>query len=112
MYVAEIPNRSSPPAILLRESFRQDGKVKNRTIANLSSWPAPRIAALRRLLRGELDLASIPEPTCGPVFGLLHALHQVAPDLGSPAAPGLTKSATLASCLILPRLPHHGSRTT
>src|SRR5712691_4312210 len=44
MYVAEIPNRSSPPAILLRESFRQDGKVKNRTIANLSSWPAPRIA--------------------------------------------------------------------
>ena len=56
MYVAEIPNRNSPPAILIRESFRQDGKVKNRTIANISSWPAPRIDALRFLLRGELDL--------------------------------------------------------
>ncbi|MBM3756348.1 MAG: transposase, partial [Acidobacteria bacterium] len=53
MYVAVIPNRSSPPAILLRESFRDGDKVKNRTLANLSCWPAPRIDALRRLLRGE-----------------------------------------------------------
>lgn len=53
MYVAAIPNRNSPPAILLRESFRQDGKVKNRTIANLSRWPPARIDALRRLLKGE-----------------------------------------------------------
>jgi hypothetical protein len=36
MYVARIPNRGSPPAILLRESYRQGGKVKNRTLANLS----------------------------------------------------------------------------
>ena len=39
MYVAVVPNRNSPPAILLRESFRQDGKVHNRTIANLSIGP-------------------------------------------------------------------------
>ena len=42
MYVVRVPNRGSPPAILLRESYREDGKVKNRTLANLSSWPKPR----------------------------------------------------------------------
>ena len=47
MYVAEIPNRTSPPAVLLRESFRENGKVKNRTLANLTSWPRLRIEALR-----------------------------------------------------------------
>jgi len=39
MYVVRVPNRGSPPAILLRESYREAGKVKNRTLANLSSWP-------------------------------------------------------------------------
>ena len=39
MYVAVVPNRGSPPAILLRESYREGGKVKNRTLANLSHWP-------------------------------------------------------------------------
>ena len=53
MYVVAIPNRGSPPAILLRESYREAGKVKNRTLANLSQWPAERIEALRRVLRGE-----------------------------------------------------------
>lgn len=52
MYVAVVPNRSSPPAILLRESFRDQGKVHNRTIANLSRWPADKIEALRQLLKG------------------------------------------------------------
>jgi hypothetical protein len=53
MYVATVPNRNSPPAILLRESFRDSGQVKNRTLANLSHWPAARIEALRALLRGD-----------------------------------------------------------
>jgi len=53
MYVDLVPNRSSPPAVLLRESYRQDGKVKKRTLANLSHWPADKIEALRRLLRDE-----------------------------------------------------------
>jgi hypothetical protein len=55
MYIATVPNRNSPAALLLRESFRQNGKVKNRTLANLSHWPPARIEALRRLLRGEFD---------------------------------------------------------
>src|SRR5215469_18949200 len=52
MYVAVVPNRNSPPAILLRESFREQGKVHNRTIANLSHWPPGQIEALRQLLKG------------------------------------------------------------
>ena len=52
MYVARIPNRGSPPAILLRESYREGGKVKNRTLANLSHWPEPKVDALARTLKG------------------------------------------------------------
>jgi len=52
MYVVSIPNRDSPPAILLRESFREGGKVKNRTLANLSDWSAERIETLRQALKG------------------------------------------------------------
>src|ERR1700732_3355623 len=53
MYVAVVPNRGSPPAILLRESYREAGKTKNRTLANLSGWPAERIEQLRAVLRGD-----------------------------------------------------------
>src|SRR5512132_4095825 len=57
MYVTRVPNRSSPPAVLLRESFREGGKVKTRTLANLSDWPETKVEALRRVLRGETFLA-------------------------------------------------------
>jgi hypothetical protein len=53
MYVATVPNRSSPPAILLRESYRENGKVMNRTLANLSDWPAEKVQSLRAVLRGD-----------------------------------------------------------
>src|SRR6266849_3024829 len=53
MYVAIVPNRGSRPAILLRESYRAGTKVKNRTLANLSDWPAEQIETLRAALRGE-----------------------------------------------------------
>lgn len=52
MYVATIKNRNSPPAILLRESYREDGKVKNRTLANLTALPPHAIDALRQSLKG------------------------------------------------------------
>jgi hypothetical protein len=52
MYVVKVPNRASPPAILLRESYREAGKVKNRTLANLSSWPEAKVEALSRVLKG------------------------------------------------------------
>ena len=53
MYVVRVPNRGSPPAILLRESYREAGKVKNRTLANLSSWPEAKVDALSRVLKGQ-----------------------------------------------------------
>jgi transposase len=53
MYIARIPNRNSPPAILLRESYREGGKVKSRTLANLSHLPDSQIELLRRVLKGE-----------------------------------------------------------
>src|SRR5260221_8096558 len=53
MYIATIPNRSSPPTYLLRESYRENGQVKNRTVANLWSLPAEQIERMRRVLRGE-----------------------------------------------------------
>src|SRR5262249_33304784 len=52
MYIESVPNRHSPPAILLRESYREGGRVKKRTLLNLSDWPADRIAGFKMLLKG------------------------------------------------------------
>src|SRR5436190_510043 len=52
MYVTRVPNRDSPPAVLLRESYREGGKVRNRTLANLSRWPEQKVAALEDVLKG------------------------------------------------------------
>src|ERR1700676_5189646 len=54
MHVDRIPNRTSPPAFLLRETYREGGKVRKRTLANITHWPAAKIEALRRLLREEV----------------------------------------------------------
>jgi Transposase DDE domain len=52
MYIEAVPNRHSPPAILLRESYRENGKVRKRTLCNLSDWPAAHIEGLRGVLKG------------------------------------------------------------
>jgi transposase len=52
MYVATIPNRGSRPTIIIREGYRENGKVKNRTIANITHWPKEKIEALRLVLKG------------------------------------------------------------
>lgn len=86
MYVASVPNRNSPPAILLRQSFRQDGKVRNRTLANLSDWPPTQIEALRQVLKGDLRAGpllpnsfqitrSLPHGHVAAVLGSLRKLH-------------------------------------
>ena len=66
MYVTRVPNRGSPPAVLLRESYRENGKVKTRTLANLSRWPEELdvegartdVPALRGVPRGKLILVN------------------------------------------------------
>src|SRR6201982_3726419 len=52
MYIDVVPNRNSPPAILLRESYRVDGKVKKRTLLNLTDWPPDLVEGFRALLTG------------------------------------------------------------
>jgi Transposase DDE domain len=52
MYIEAVPNRNSPPAILLRESYRVGGKIKKRTLLNLSTWPVALVEGLRALLKG------------------------------------------------------------
>src|SRR5215204_3419692 len=53
MYIDIVPNRSSPPAVLLRESSREGGKIRKRTLANLSALPPDAVEVLRRVLKGE-----------------------------------------------------------
>lgn len=86
MYVARIPNRGSPPAILLRESYREGGKVRNRTLANLSRWPEEKIDALSRVLKG-LPPQAAPEGAFEIVRSLPHG--HVAAVLGTLRALGL-----------------------
>jgi hypothetical protein len=87
MYVARVPNRGSPPAVLLRESYREAGKVKNRTLANLTAWPETKVDALARVLKGQpaapalegtFEIArSLPH---GHVAAVLGALRQLGLD--------------------------------
>src|ERR1700754_4895357 len=58
MYIESVPNRNSRPAILLRESYRENGKVRKRTLCNLSDWPIAHIEGLRGVLRGGTIIAA------------------------------------------------------
>ena len=93
MYVTRVPNRSSPPAVLLRESWREGGKVKTRTLANLTDWPEAKVEALRRVLRGETLVVA------GDRFAVERSLPHghVAAVLGTVRAIGLDR--------LLPRRP-------
>jgi hypothetical protein len=61
MYIERVPNRNSPPAILLRESFRQGNTVRKRTLCNLSKWPPELVEGLQTLLRGGTAVAQLHE---------------------------------------------------
>src|SRR6266700_31047 len=92
MYVTRVPNRGSPPAVLLRESYREGGKVKNRTLANLSSWPEAKVEALSRALKG-LPPAGL-EGTFEVTRSLPHG--HVAAVLGTIRELGLVTAMTVA----------------
>ncbi len=86
MYIEKVPNRNSPPCTLLRESFRQDGRVRKRTITNLSAWPAHLVEGLSLLLKGGVVVDSL-EETFDVVRSLPHG--HVAAVLGSLRRVGL-----------------------
>ena len=85
MYIESVPNRDSPPAVLLRESYREDGKVRKRTLANLSCLSAEVIEGLKVLLRGGVAVSSAEE-----VFSVERTLPHghVAAVLGSARGSG------------------------
>ena len=111
MYITAVPNRNSPPAILLRESFRDGDQVRTRTLANLTSWAPERIDALRRALKGEFDgFTGEPQPVCGSIFAVLFALKQLAERIGLLQVLGSERWAKLVLFLILARGAAQGSR--
>jgi hypothetical protein len=109
MHIHTIPNRQSTPTILLRESYRDGGKVKKRTIANLTQWPAHLVEGLRALLQGgtvveQLEesfdvVRSRPHGHVAAVLGVLRrlGLHRV---LGG----GGNREQALALAMIVARL--------
>lgn len=110
-YITAVPNRHSPPAILLRESCRDGDKVRTRTLANLTSWAPERIEAMRRALKGEFDgLTGDLQPVCGPIFAVLFVLKQLAERVGLLRVLGTERWAKLGLLLILARVAAQGSR--
>lgn len=114
MYIATIPNRKSPPAILLRESYRDGGAVKNRTLANLSSLKPEQIQAISLILKGEHLVTpekafqierSLPHGHVAAVLGLLRdcGLEHV---LGSKPS----RSRDLVAAMIVARIIHPRSK--
>ena len=114
MYIESVPNRGSPPAILLRESFRDDGRVRKRTLANLSAWPTALVEGLRTLLKGGLAVAAdgirirraLPHGHAAAVLGTIRAIG-LDRLLGRPSDKRL---APLAIALIASRLVSPASK--
>ncbi len=108
MYVAVVPNRASPPAVLLRESYREGDKVKNRTIANLSKWPPDKVEALRAVLRGDKlapageGIEIVRAVPHGHVIAAIGTMKRIGLDALLPAAP--ERKRNLAMALIVARL--------
>jgi hypothetical protein len=114
MYVTVVPNRGSPPAVLLRETYREDGKVKNRTLANLTKWKPEKVAALRAVLRDERLLPAgdgfeivraLPHGHIAAALGIARRLG-LDPRLKTAALmpPGAARTQLLALALIVARL--------
>ncbi len=114
MYVAEVPNRSSPPTFLLRESYREQGKVKNRTLANITHLSRQQIQLLRRVLKGE-ELVSVEDAVRirrSIPHGHVQAVREMLDRLGLPGliASRRCRERDLVLALIVQRLLHPSSK--
>jgi transposase len=114
MYIEVVPNRNSRPAILLREGWREGKKVCKRTIANLTDWPAQKVDALRRVLKGETLVApdeafsierSLPH---GHVELILEAIKRIGIDTAISAK--RTRERDLVLAMVIERLIHPCSK--
>lgn len=115
MYIESVPNRTSPPAILLRESYRENGKVKKRTLANLTDWPREIVEGLRALLKGGTVIPaaqeavtvrrSLPHGHVAAVLGTLRAL-----GLDRLLGPAGHRCRDLVIAMIVSRILHPASK--
>jgi hypothetical protein len=103
MYIEHVPNRNSPPAILLRESYRDGNKVRKRTLANLSSLPAEVIEGLKVLLRGGVAVSSVDDAFVierslphGHVAAVLGAARACGAEQWFATAPAAVRSVVMA----------------
>jgi transposase len=106
MHVDVVPNRNSRPCVLIRESFRENGKVKHRTITNISDEPPERIMAIKRVLRGDFDHVAFSGlegagTRQGPQFGALYLACQLAKRIGLEEALGKDRKGKLALLMVL-----------
>ena len=114
MYIEIVPNRNSPPAVLLREGWREGSKTRKRTLANLSHWPQPKIDSFRRLLQDE-PLVSPQDLFCtyqtlphGHVEAILRAMRKL--GLDSLLAAKGCRERDLVMAMIAARLLHPCSK--
>ena len=114
MYIEIVPNRNSPPAVLLREGWREGKKVYKRTLANLTDWSQARIQALRRVLKDE-PLLSVQEAFVverslphGHVQAVLEAIKRIGLDTLIGAKRSHERDLVLA--MIVERLIHPCSK--
>ena len=118
MFIARIPNRNSPPAILLRESYRENGKVKTRTLANLSKLPASAIDVLKRSLKGQslVPLEETLDIVASPHHGHVKAVLQTLCHLGLPrlmdSRPSRERNLVVAMIVARILAPHSKLATT
>jgi transposase len=120
MFIEIVPNRTSPPAVLLRESWREGGKVKKRTLANLSKLPMPVVQGLRTLLKGGVAFADAGEAVeirralpHGDVSAVLGTLRDVGLERrlgGGKPDPGEGRLKDLAVAMIVARVIAPGSK--
>jgi transposase len=116
MYITRVPNRGSPPAVLLRESFRENGKVKTRTLANLSRWPEHKVDKLNRALKGlppaDWDLSEAFEITRSLPHGHVAAVLGTAEKLGMPELidPAPSRRRTLVLAMLIGQVIAPGSK--
>ena len=117
MYVATVPNRTSPPAILLRESYRENGKVKTRTLANITHLGPRKIAALRAALAGSPQSSASPLPDSftvarslphGHVAAVLGSLRRL--ELDSILDPLASRQRDLVTAMIVARIIEPASK--
>jgi hypothetical protein len=120
MYIETVPNRNSPPAVLLRESYREGGRTRKRTLANLTRWPPELIEGLRTLLKGgsavepgragQLTLLrALPHGHVAAVLGMARKLDLPRLLLGR-GGQAATRSRDLALAMIVNRLVAPGSK--